>query len=86
MGETRDRRVPGRFPVGRGERGRDLPCEAVTKTAGRLKNTGLNFVEYILVDSVPREDHCCGGGCSILVSVSLSLAVVAGLVGEWETG
>ena len=38
-GETRDRRVPGRFPVGRGERRRYLPCESVAKTARRSKKT-----------------------------------------------
>ena len=45
-GETRDRRVPGRFPVGRGERRRDLPCESVAKRpVGRKKhNYALLYV------------------------------------------
>ena len=42
--ETRDRRVLGRFPVGRGEGRRDLPCEAVAKTARRSTKTQLYFV------------------------------------------
>ena len=43
-GEAHDWRVPGRFPVGRGERRRDLPCEAVAKTARRSKKTQLHYV------------------------------------------
>ena len=43
-GETRDRRVPGRFPVGRGGWRRDLPCESVAKTARRSTKAQLYFV------------------------------------------
>ena len=46
-GETRDRRVPGRFPVGRGDRRRYLPCKSVAKTARRSKKTRFYFVIYI---------------------------------------
>ena len=50
--KARDRRVPGRFPVGRGERRRDLPCEAVAKTARRSKKTHYTLIyryEYVCV-------------------------------------
>ena len=45
-GEARDWRVPGRFPVGRAERCRDLPCEAVAKTVRRSKKTRFYLVIY----------------------------------------
>ena len=48
-GEARDRRVHGRFPVGRGERRRHLPCEAVAKTARRSKKTQLYFVIHDII-------------------------------------
>ena len=48
-GEARDRRVPGRFPVVRGERRRDLPCEAGAKTPRRSKKTQLYFVIHDII-------------------------------------
>ena len=58
-GEACDRRVPGRFPVVRGERRRDLPCEAIPKTARRSKKTQLYFVIYLHThkDSQQSLDH-----------------------------
>ena len=42
-GETRDKPVPGRFPIRRHEQRRDLPCEAVAKMARRSKKTRFYF-------------------------------------------
>ena len=58
-GEARDWRVPGRFPVGRAERRRDLPCEAVAKTFRRSKKTQFYFVMYQVYawQRLGRETH-----------------------------